>query len=322
MAEKTANLNYEEVINSQQKRISELRKDLSHYNAKLRHLRRRAYENHQDALSAASAAVAASNAATVLQANSSPVDYAYPHANHACGSLAVSHNIARPGAATASQSVSPHSTRRSKNEKSRQQGGSTASSHGNESEKAVGRTRTRESGNDSSQNTRYWTEREHSLFLYATSMFGPRNYAAISQVVGTRTPKQVRTHAQKYQMRLEREAKITQVQASKSTMLNSRKVKRSRNTADNSTTRDPRKEKTTKILNGKTRLSDAMNDDNLITMKANSGMDNMSSYDEFMKMITGTSAGTDVKGPKMFGESDELDLDFFDDIINVEPRGS
>lgn len=55
--------------------------------------------------------------------------------------------------------------------------------------------------------TRYWTEMEHNQFLYAVKLFGPKNYVAISQFVGTRTPKQVRTHAQKYQMKLEREAR-------------------------------------------------------------------------------------------------------------------
>jgi hypothetical protein len=38
-------------------------------------------------------------------------------------------------------------------------------------------------------------------------MFGPKNYVAISNFVGTRTPKQVRSHSQKYQLRLAREAR-------------------------------------------------------------------------------------------------------------------
>lgn len=60
---------------------------------------------------------------------------------------------------------------------------------------------------DRAGKTRYWTEMEHNQFLYAGRLFGPKNYVAISQYVGTRTPKQVRTHAQKYQMKLEREAR-------------------------------------------------------------------------------------------------------------------
>mmetsp|Transcript_11470 Transcript_11470/g.35047 ORF Transcript_11470/g.35047 Transcript_11470/m.35047 type:complete len:278 (+) Transcript_11470:86-919(+) len=53
---------------------------------------------------------------------------------------------------------------------------------------------------------RYWTEDEHRKFLEGRKIYGPKNYAAISVLVGTRTPKQVRTHAQKYEMRLVRES--------------------------------------------------------------------------------------------------------------------
>lgn len=54
--------------------------------------------------------------------------------------------------------------------------------------------------------TRYWTADEHERFLRGVEKFGPRNYTAISTFVKSRTPKQVRTHAQKYEMRLAREA--------------------------------------------------------------------------------------------------------------------
>eukprot|EP00190_Bangiopsis_sp_CCMP1999_P007376 CAMPEP_0198724980 /NCGR_PEP_ID=MMETSP1475-20131203/2353_1 /TAXON_ID= ORGANISM="Unidentified sp., Strain CCMP1999" /NCGR_SAMPLE_ID=MMETSP1475 /ASSEMBLY_ACC=CAM_ASM_001111 /LENGTH=577 /DNA_ID=CAMNT_0044486637 /DNA_START=351 /DNA_END=2084 /DNA_ORIENTATION=- len=54
--------------------------------------------------------------------------------------------------------------------------------------------------------TRYWTQEEHQRFLRACQMYGDKNYVAISRYVRSRTPKQVRTHAQKYQKRLEREA--------------------------------------------------------------------------------------------------------------------
>eukprot|EP00181_Compsopogon_caeruleus_P006580 CAMPEP_0184682540 /NCGR_PEP_ID=MMETSP0312-20130426/7636_1 /TAXON_ID=31354 /ORGANISM="Compsopogon coeruleus, Strain SAG 36.94" /LENGTH=312 /DNA_ID=CAMNT_0027134269 /DNA_START=449 /DNA_END=1384 /DNA_ORIENTATION=+ len=54
--------------------------------------------------------------------------------------------------------------------------------------------------------SRYWSAEEHQRFLKGVARFGPRNYAAISECVKTRTPKQVRTHAQKYEMRLAREA--------------------------------------------------------------------------------------------------------------------
>eukprot|EP00178_Gracilaria_changii_P001584 TRINITY_DN1218_c0_g2_i1.p1 TRINITY_DN1218_c0_g2~~TRINITY_DN1218_c0_g2_i1.p1 ORF type:complete len:337 (+),score=76.80 TRINITY_DN1218_c0_g2_i1:184-1194(+) len=66
---------------------------------------------------------------------------------------------------------------------------------------------------DKAGKSRYWTAKEHQQFLYAVKLFGAKNYVAISQFVGTRTPKQVRTHAQKYQMKLEREAKKRRNQA-------------------------------------------------------------------------------------------------------------
>ncbi|KAK4533302.1 hypothetical protein CCYA_CCYA16G4184 [Cyanidiococcus yangmingshanensis] len=54
--------------------------------------------------------------------------------------------------------------------------------------------------------TRYWTESEHRLFLEALKIYGHRNLKAISAYVGTRNATQVRTHIQKYFMRLTREA--------------------------------------------------------------------------------------------------------------------
>eukprot|EP00177_Eucheuma_denticulatum_P006690 GFKZ01012163.1.p1 GENE.GFKZ01012163.1~~GFKZ01012163.1.p1 ORF type:complete len:784 (-),score=137.63 GFKZ01012163.1:210-2561(-) len=53
--------------------------------------------------------------------------------------------------------------------------------------------------------SRYWTQDEHQRFLAAVSAYGPKNYGQISEYVGTRSAKQVRTHAQKYQKKLERD---------------------------------------------------------------------------------------------------------------------
>lgn len=53
--------------------------------------------------------------------------------------------------------------------------------------------------------SRYWTPEEHQRFLAAVIACGPKNYGQISEFVGTRNAKQVRTHAQKFQKRLERE---------------------------------------------------------------------------------------------------------------------
>lgn len=53
--------------------------------------------------------------------------------------------------------------------------------------------------------SRYWTDEEHQRFLIAWNTHGPKNYGQIAEYVGTRNAKQVRTHAQKFQKKLERE---------------------------------------------------------------------------------------------------------------------
>lgn len=55
--------------------------------------------------------------------------------------------------------------------------------------------------------SRYWTPEEHKLFLEALNKYGHKDLRAISEFVGTRNMTQVRTHSQKYFMRLMREAK-------------------------------------------------------------------------------------------------------------------
>lgn len=53
--------------------------------------------------------------------------------------------------------------------------------------------------------SRYWTADEHDRFLAAIKTCGAKNYVRIAELVGTRNAKQVRTHAQKFQKKLERE---------------------------------------------------------------------------------------------------------------------
>jgi len=53
--------------------------------------------------------------------------------------------------------------------------------------------------------SRYWTPEEHQRFLEALSKYGHKDVKAISMHVSTRNATQVRTHAQKYFLRLERE---------------------------------------------------------------------------------------------------------------------
>lgn len=55
--------------------------------------------------------------------------------------------------------------------------------------------------------SRYWTPHEHKRFLEALQKFGPKDVRAIANYVGSRNATQVRTHAQKYFLRVAREAK-------------------------------------------------------------------------------------------------------------------
>mmetsp|Transcript_27691 Transcript_27691/g.43229 ORF Transcript_27691/g.43229 Transcript_27691/m.43229 type:complete len:479 (-) Transcript_27691:207-1643(-) len=55
--------------------------------------------------------------------------------------------------------------------------------------------------------SRYWTEEEHQRFLEAIKSYGHKDVKAIASIVGTRSATQVRTHAQKYFMKLARARK-------------------------------------------------------------------------------------------------------------------
>ena len=67
---------------------------------------------------------------------------------------------------------------------------------------------TSESANDSKTNmSRYWTDDEHQRFLEAIQKYGHKDVKAIAGHVGSRNATQVRTHAQKYFMRLARSSK-------------------------------------------------------------------------------------------------------------------
>lgn len=68
--------------------------------------------------------------------------------------------------------------------------------------------------------SRYWTPEEHKLFLEALQKFGHKDLRSISAHVGTRNMTQVRTHSQKYFMRLMREAKRQNPSSSKLTESN------------------------------------------------------------------------------------------------------
>mmetsp|Transcript_12189 Transcript_12189/g.37171 ORF Transcript_12189/g.37171 Transcript_12189/m.37171 type:complete len:207 (+) Transcript_12189:436-1056(+) len=62
------------------------------------------------------------------------------------------------------------------------------------------------SGDNKKSTSRYWTSEEHQKFLEGLAKFGHKDVKAISNYVATRNATQVRTHAQKYYLRLSREA--------------------------------------------------------------------------------------------------------------------
>ena len=53
---------------------------------------------------------------------------------------------------------------------------------------------------------RYWSAPEHQRFLEGLKLHGRKNLKAISEYVKTRTPVQVKTHAQKYFLKLARQS--------------------------------------------------------------------------------------------------------------------
>mmetsp|Transcript_1213 Transcript_1213/g.3749 ORF Transcript_1213/g.3749 Transcript_1213/m.3749 type:complete len:398 (-) Transcript_1213:404-1597(-) len=60
--------------------------------------------------------------------------------------------------------------------------------------------------NDASKSTRrYWAPDEHKRFLEGVRKYGQRDVRAIANHVGTRNPTQVRTHAQKYFLKVQKE---------------------------------------------------------------------------------------------------------------------
>mmetsp|Transcript_11911 Transcript_11911/g.29841 ORF Transcript_11911/g.29841 Transcript_11911/m.29841 type:complete len:425 (-) Transcript_11911:71-1345(-) len=58
--------------------------------------------------------------------------------------------------------------------------------------------------------SRYWTEMEHTRFLEALQIVGPKDVKGIAQIVGTRNATQARTHAQKYFLKLARMKKCAE----------------------------------------------------------------------------------------------------------------
>lgn len=64
-----------------------------------------------------------------------------------------------------------------------------------------------------SPQSRYWTAEEHQRFLEAIKKYGDKDVKAIAAYVGSRSATQVRTHGQKYNLRLEREKRKKEEEA-------------------------------------------------------------------------------------------------------------
>uniref|UniRef100_A0A7S3EJP2 HTH myb-type domain-containing protein n=1 Tax=Rhodosorus marinus TaxID=101924 RepID=A0A7S3EJP2_9RHOD len=60
--------------------------------------------------------------------------------------------------------------------------------------------------------TRYWTPEEHERFIDAVKKFGAKDVRSVASYVGTRNATQVRTHAQKYFLKMQREGKGNPIQ--------------------------------------------------------------------------------------------------------------
>mmetsp|Transcript_47265 Transcript_47265/g.94745 ORF Transcript_47265/g.94745 Transcript_47265/m.94745 type:complete len:419 (+) Transcript_47265:70-1326(+) len=60
---------------------------------------------------------------------------------------------------------------------------------------------------DAEMHTRYWLPDEHQRFLVGLQKYGHKDMKSIAEYVGTRSTVQVRTHAQKYFLKLERHGK-------------------------------------------------------------------------------------------------------------------
>ncbi|KAA8494521.1 Myb-like protein I [Porphyridium purpureum] len=81
------------------------------------------------------------------------------------------------------------------------QNGSCASDDGSPALSSSGKP----SSGECTGTTRYWTKEEHQRYLIARAKYGEKDFVNISAFVGTRTPRQVRTHGEKFHKKLVRE---------------------------------------------------------------------------------------------------------------------
>lgn len=274
--------NYDLIIHRQNKRITKLRADLARYSTKLRQLKTRNSQSHHAALAAAAAAAAA--------AQQNATDFARIHA----AQMQAMYMRAIP-----SFPMSPHLH-------------PTHSVQPGTKPKSMSNTKQSNQEDDKAGKTRYWTEMEHNQFLYAVKLFGPKNYNAISQFVATRTPKQVRTHAQKYQMRLDREAKKRRA------ALEAAKEKERQRLAliqeERSVSTCPEEMDDAALLreDACSPISEEgvmIEDSQIPGMTKNSSLPNLADYDDFMRRISVPMTQSRTNPDDMFdNDSNELDM--------------
>jgi SHAQKYF class myb-like DNA-binding protein len=88
------------------------------------------------------------------------------------------------------------------------------------------------SGGNSSTNGTPWTEDEHARFLQGLELFPSGPWKVIANCVGTRTPRQVMSHAQKYRQKIARQTRQAEHQDGASSEINDRDTRTSNEVND------------------------------------------------------------------------------------------
>eukprot|EP00186_Timspurckia_oligopyrenoides_P003834 CAMPEP_0182445600 /NCGR_PEP_ID=MMETSP1172-20130603/3675_1 /TAXON_ID=708627 /ORGANISM="Timspurckia oligopyrenoides, Strain CCMP3278" /LENGTH=543 /DNA_ID=CAMNT_0024641403 /DNA_START=267 /DNA_END=1898 /DNA_ORIENTATION=+ len=208
------------VVLQQHKRIAELEKRLEKSRKTITKLRQKA-EAERASTAAAVGAMNATNPAMILPNSQhfarSNSEKKRKHEKHYTAAAAASAMPPPPPVRTNAVAASVLNQAAVGKEKQRvtmkksepQRGngeGSDLAGNSRKTKRKEGMHSARESDSQVTGCTRYWSKAEHAKFLEGIEKFGYKKYQAISEYVKTRTPQQVRTHSQKFEMRLAREA--------------------------------------------------------------------------------------------------------------------
>lgn len=90
----------------------------------------------------------------------------------------------------------------------------TNATMGSSSNTKSAKSKTADKADEKEKGPRYWTPAEHQKFLEALEKFHFKDNKSISDYVGTRSPTQVRTHAQKYFLKLQAAQKSNEAESS------------------------------------------------------------------------------------------------------------